>query len=294
MTRDGPLLSRLLVVDDEPSVRHMLGHLLSREGYLVTTAESGKQALEELAAHPFDVVLCDVRMSEMDGMELLERILERHPNTTVILMSAYGTVDQALEAIKRGAYDYISKPFKKDEVLFCLKKAEERERLRRENERLRRQVAGQVGPPKLVGRSPIMQDVLRTIQKVAAYKTTVLITGESGTGKELAARAIHELSDRRDGPFVAVNCGAIPAQLLESELFGHRKGAFTHATRDKKGLFEEAHRGTLFLDEVGELPLELQVKLLRVLQEGTVRRLGDTKPISVDVRILAATSRNLE
>ena len=288
-----PLLGNLLVVDDDEAVRHMLTQMLKREGYSVHAASSGRQALEILGQSPLDVVLCDVRMKGMDGLELLDRILEIQPDMTVVLMSAYGSVDQALEAIKRGAYDYISKPFKKDEVIFCLRKAEERERLRRENQRLRDQLGHDMGMGDFVGQSPQMQKVFRTLRKIAEYKTTVLVTGESGTGKELAARSIHNLSSRRNGPFVAVNCGAIPDQLLESELFGHRKGAFTHATRDKKGLFEEAHLGTLFLDEIGELPLELQVKLLRVLQEGTIRRLGDTKQIQIDVRIVAATSRDL-
>ncbi len=290
---NAPLLANLLVVDDDEAVRHMLTHMLSREGYSVHAAPSGHKALEILTSSPIDVVLCDVRMKGMDGLELLDRILELQPDMTVILMSAYGSVDQALEAIKRGAYDYISKPFKKDEVVFCLRKAEERERLRRENKRLRDRLSEDMGMGDFVGQSPQMQKVFRTLRKMAEYKTTVLITGESGTGKELAARSIHNLSTRRNGPFVAVNCGAIPGQLLESELFGHRKGAFTHATRDKKGLFEEADQGTLFLDEIGELPLELQVKLLRVLQEGRIRRLGDTKTIEIDVRIVAATSRNL-
>ncbi len=288
-----PLLGNILVVDDDEAVRHMLSHLLTREGYLVHSAASGREALDSLDKAPTDIVLCDVRMKGMDGLELLDKILELKPDMTVILMSAYGSVDQALEAIKRGAYDYISKPFKKDEVLFCLRKAEERERLRRENRRLRDRLGQDMGMGEFVGQSPQMQQVFRTLRKIAEYKTTVLITGESGTGKELAARSIHNLSSRRNGEFVAVNCGAIPAALLESELFGHRKGAFTHATRDKKGLFEEAHEGTLFLDEIGELPIQLQVKLLRVLQEGTIRRLGDTRLIEIDVRIVAATSRDL-
>jgi two-component system, NtrC family, response regulator AtoC len=209
------------------------------------------------------------------------------------VMSAYGSVDLALEAMKAGAYDYLPKPFKQDEVLLVLKKAEEREALRRENRALRASLRASSNFGGLLGKSEPMQRVFRTIEKVAVYTTTVLLTGASGTGKELVARALHERSPRASHAFVAVNCGAIPEALMESELFGHKRGAFTDASSDKRGLFEEAHLGTVFLDEIGELPLALQVKLLRVLQEGTLRRLGDTKDIKVDVRVIAATVRDL-
>ncbi len=285
---------RILVVDDDEGVRRMLSVMLKREGYHVASAPGGRTALEILQKSAYDVVLSDVRMPDMDGMELLESVMTEHPDSTVILMSAYGNVDGALAAIKKGAYDYISKPFKKDEVILVLKKAEERERLRTENRRLRNALGRDVGFGDFVGRSEKMQEVFRTIRKIADYKTTVLITGESGTGKELVARRLHNLSCRSNAAFVPVNCGAIPEQLLESELFGHRKGAFTDASADKQGLFAEADGGTLFLDEVGELPLGLQVKLLRVLQEGNVRRLGDTKIEPVDARIVAATAKNLQ
>jgi two-component system response regulator AtoC len=284
----------VLIVDDDPGVRKMLGHLLRREGYGVEACPGGKEALVELAERHYDVVLSDVRMPGMDGLELLEKIMDTSPDSTVILMSAYGNVDQALNAIKRGAYDYISKPFKKDEVFLVLRKAEERERLRQENQRLRRELGKEVGFGDFVGQSESMRKLFQTIRKIADYKTTVLITGASGTGKELVARYLHKLSCRANAPFVPVNCGAIPEQLLESELFGHRRGAFTDASRDKVGLFEEADSGTLFLDEVGELPLGLQVKLLRVLQEEKIRRLGDTKVVPIDVRVVAATAKNLE
>lgn len=284
---------RVLVVDDDEGVRRMLSVMLKREGYLVTSVSGGKEALNALDRSRYDVVLSDVRMPDMDGLELLDEVIENYSDATVILMSAYGNVDSALEAIKKGAYDYISKPFKKDEVILVLKKAEERERLRTENKRLRRALGREVGFGDFVGSSEKMQDIFLTIRKIADYKTTVLVTGESGTGKELVARWVHKLSPRANAMFVPVNCGAIPEQLLESELFGHKKGAFTDAANDKEGLFAEADGGTLFLDEVGELPLGLQVKLLRVLQEGNIRRLGDTKIEQVDVRIVTATAKSL-
>ena len=291
-------LRQVLVVDDEESLRHMLVVLLKREGYHATAVASGEQALLELAARSYDVVLSDIRMPKLGGLELVDEIHKREIETTVILMTAFGSVDVAIEAMKRGAYDYISKPFRPDEVVLILKKAEERERLRRENASLKQALAERhrsesAGPAGMIASSAPMQEILRTVRKIAEYKTTVLITGESGTGKELIARAIHELSPRKEAPFVAVNCGAIPETLLESELFGHKKGAFTDAIRDKKGLFEEASGGTLFLDEIGELPLGPQVKLLRVLQEQMVRAIGANVDEPVDVRVVAATVRDL-
>jgi two-component system response regulator AtoC len=229
----------------------------------------------------------------MDGLVLLRRALELHPDLTFIVMSAYGTHDTAIEAMKAGAYDYVSKPFKPDEVVLVLRKAEERLRLSRENRRLRSELAAGFRIENFIGSSPALQEMLGQVRKVAPTKTTVLLTGESGTGKELVARALHELSPRAAMPFVAVNCGAIPAELLESELFGHVRGAFTDASRDKKGLAAEADGGTLFLDEIGELPLALQVKLLRFLEDEQVRRVGDTRSERVDVRVVAATARDL-
>ena len=289
-------LQRVLVVDDEENIRHMLGAVLGQEGYDVVVASSAAQALEAMAQQTFDVLLSDIRMPRQGGMELLEDVQQRYPGTVVIMMSAYGSVDTALEAMKHGAYDYIAKPFKPDEVVLLLRKAEERERLKRENVKLRSEVErikGRAALGKMVARSAAMEEIFKTVRKIAEYKTTVLIQGESGTGKELVARAIHELSPRGEAPFVPVNCGAIPENLLESELFGHRKGAFTDATRDKKGLFSEADGGTLFLDEIGELPFNLQVKLLRVLQEEEIRPVGETRDVSVDVRVVAATVREL-
>jgi len=276
----------------------MLVLLLKSKGYEATAVASGEQALAELAARSYDVVLSDIRMPKLDGLELMDEIHRRNLPTTVILMSAFANLEVAVEAMKRGAYDYVSKPFRADEVVLVLKKAEERERLRRENAALKQQLAragreDQSGPPSMIARAPKMLEIFRTIKKIADYKTTVLILGESGTGKELVARAVHDQSPRASGPFVAVNCGAIPESLLESELFGHKKGAFTDAIRDKKGLFEEASGGTLFLDEIGELPLGMQVKLLRVLQEHVVRPIGSVEDLKIDVRVVAATVRDL-
>ena len=292
-------LRHVLVVDDEESLRHMLTVLLKREGYEAIAVASGEQALAELEQRPYDVVLSDIRMPKLGGLELVDEIKKRGLSCTVILMSAFGSVDVAIEAMKRGAYDYVSKPFRPDEVVLVLKKAEEREKLFRENLQLKQQLAKASqanesrGLSSMIARGPRMQEIFRTIKKIAEYKTTVLITGESGTGKELVARAVHEQSPRANGPFVAVNCGAIPESLIESELFGHKRGAFTDAIRDKKGLFEEASGGTLFLDEIGELPLGPQVKLLRVLQEHVVRPVGGVEDLKVDVRMVAATVRDL-
>jgi two-component system response regulator AtoC len=282
----------ILVVDDDPAMRHVLSVILTDHGWEARAVAAAQDALRELEARDYDLVLTDVRMPGMDGLALLREIQRLRPELTVIVMSAYGAQDAALEAMKAGAYDYLSKPFKKDEVVLVLRKAEERERLARENRRLRSELAAEYRPDNLVGRSKAMGEVLRQIQKVAPQKTTVLIEGESGTGKELVARALHDLSPRAALSFVAVNCGAIPSELMESELFGHARGAFTDASRAKKGLAEEADGGTLFLDEIGELPLPLQVKLLRFLQDEEVRPLGDVRPRKVDVRVVAASRRS--
>ena len=284
---------RVLIVDDEENFRHMLSVILKKEGYDVEAASNGEEALQKVTLSPYDQVLCDIRMPKMDGLDFLNEAKKARVDSTIIMMSAYGTVDIAIEAMKLGAYDYISKPFKPDEVILTLKKAEERERLRKENELLRKEVKKEYSFENIISKNKQMQKIFEVITKVAQYKSTILITGESGTGKELVARALHYNSDRAQNPFVAVNCGAIPENLLESELFGHAKGAFTDAIRTKKGLFEEADAGTLFLDEIGELPSQLQVKLLRVLQEGEIRRIGESKSIQVDVRIVSATVKDL-
>ena len=285
---------RILIVDDDDSLRESLELVLSAEGYEVTGAASAEEAVRQIDASAVDVVLCDLRMPGMDGMELLPQIGRRLPGATVIMMSAYGTADLAIEAMKRGAYDYLAKPFQPSEVLLAIRKAKERERLRRANALLQRDVDRAVGERPIVAASPSMIEVLELLERAAEFKATVLLTGETGTGKEVLARAIHAQSGRRNEAFVAVNCGAIPETLLESELFGHAKGAFTGADRARRGLFAAADGGTLFLDEIGELPRALQVKLLRVLQDEEVRPIGESKSRKVDVRILAATARDID
>jgi two-component system response regulator AtoC len=284
---------QVLIVDDEENIRLFLRTLLEKKGYAVTTAETAERALALAEAEPPDYVLADVKMPGMSGIELCRELRVRVPQATVIMMSAYGSVELALEAVGAGAYDYVAKPFKQDEVLFALAKAEEHDRLLRENRALRAAASGDTDHPELLGKSPAIMRVFRLIGKVAEYRTTVLIQGESGTGKELVARALHRQSSRRDKAFVAINCGAIPDTLMESELFGHKRGAFTDAHADKLGIFQEASGGTLFLDEIGELTLALQVKLLRVLQESVVRPLGGNKDSTVDVRVIAASVRDL-
>ena len=284
---------RILIIDDEENFRHMLSVILKKENYEVETASNGEEGLKKVTLSSFDQILCDIRMPQMDGMEFLTEAQKMGVEATIIMMSAYGTIDTAIEAMKLGAYDYISKPFKPDEIILTLKKAEERERLRRENELLRKEVQKEYSFENIVSKNEKMINIFEVIKKVAPYKSTILITGESGTGKELIARALHYSGDRAQLPFIPVNCGAIPENLLESELFGHVKGAFTDAIRTKKGLFEEADGGTLFLDEIGELPSQLQVKLLRVLQDGEIRRVGESKSIQVDVRIITATAKDL-
>ncbi|MDY6954174.1 MAG: sigma-54 dependent transcriptional regulator [Thermodesulfobacteriota bacterium] len=286
-------MRRILVIDDEPNMRHMLTVVLKRAGYEVADGANGAEGLALLEESVFDLILCDVRMPEMDGLAFLKHLAERGIDITTIVMSAYGSIDTAVEAMKLGAADYVSKPFKPDEILLKLAQIEERNQLREENLRLRSAVQETFSFQNMVAKSKAMGKIFEAIRKIADYKTTVLVTGESGTGKELIARAIHYNGVRKDKPMVAVNCGGLPENLLESELFGYVKGAFTDAVRDKRGLFQEASGGTLFLDEIGELPLSLQVKLLRVLQDEMVRPLGSTESVKVDVRIIAATAANL-
>lgn len=286
----------VLIIDDEKNMRHMLQAMLHREGYVTETAANGREGLDLLAQKNFDFILCDLKMPKMDGMTFLEEARELHPDKTVIMMSAYGTIETAVEAMKIGAYDYISKPFKPDEVLLSLRKAEERVRLKEENLRLQnriKKIEERYSFGNIIARSEAMAQVFELVGRVADHKTTVLITGESGTGKELIARAIHTEGSRSDRPLVVIDCGGIPENLLESELFGYKKGAFTDAVRDKPGRFEEADGGSIFLDEIGELPQSSQVKLLRVLQEGEIMPLGGSGSKKIDVRVVAATARDL-
>jgi two-component system response regulator AtoC len=287
---------QILVIDDEAALRHMLRLVLERDGYAVSEAMNGRDGLERLRTATFDFILCDIRMPELDGLGFLKEKMRLEYGGIVIMMSAYGTIDTAVECMKQGAYDYISKPFRPDEILLTVRKAEERLQLRQENSRLRddlQRCAASTGTTVIVHRSAAMAELLESVRKAAATNVPVLVTGETGTGKELIARALHEESPRRDRPFLAVNCSAIPAGLLESELFGHARGAFTGADRERIGLFGAANGGTLLLDEIGDLPLGLQPKLLRVLQEGEVRPVGDNRTLPVDVRVVAATAVDL-
>src|SRR5881296_2931205 len=286
-------MSRVLVVDDEPGLRQSLGLLLTDAGYQVAAESDGKQALDRALAEPFDLILCDVRMPELGGIAFVRAYRARGGEALVIMMSAYGGEEAALAAMKEGAYDYIPKPFRPDEVVLTLRKAEEREQLGRTIATLKAQLDTTPGARALIAESRAMRQALELVARVAGHKTTVLITGERGTGKEVIAQAIHRASPRAAAPFVAINCAAIPESLLESELFGHVRGAFTGASADKAGLFEQADGGTLLLDEIGELPLPLQAKLLRVLQESEIRRVGDQRTRRVDVRLLAATAKEL-
>lgn len=290
------MINSVLIIDDEANMLDMLSAFLHKEGYEIDTAENGRQGLEAALQKPFDFILCDLKMPVMDGLQFLEEAKAHKIEATVIMMSAYATVDTAVRAMKSGAYDFITKPFKIDEILCILDKAAERVALKKENQNLRHKVLeleNNRGFVDIVGESQAIINVLGLAKRVAGHDTTVLITGESGTGKELVARGIHQLSSRNGGPFISINCGAIPASLLESEFFGYMKGSFTGADADRKGLFEAAGGGTLLLDEIGELPMGLQVKLLRVLQEREIRPLGANKNRKIDVRVLAATAKNL-
>jgi two-component system response regulator AtoC len=284
----------ILIIDDEENLRHMLSVMLRKQGYLTEMAVDGADGLKKLSGTAFDFILCDLRMPGIDGRTFLKKAMEQGITAPIIMMTAYGTVDTAVSCMKEGAYDFISKPFKKDEIIIVLKKAEERERLKDENRSLRAEVTKDSSFHGIVGRNSAMLELYEQIRRIGDIKTTVLVLGESGTGKELAARAVHNCGARGKKPFVAVNCGAIAENLLESELFGHVRGAFTGAVSDRPGLFEQADGGTLFLDEIGEMPLPLQVKLLRVLQEGEVRRVGATASKTVDVRVISATARSLQ
>ncbi len=287
-------MSRILVVDDEQSMRELLAIMLRKEGFEVVAAESRAAAAAVLARGHVDLVVTDVRLPDGDGVEILRHVKAASPETVVIVMTAFGSTETAVAAMKLGAHDYLTKPFDIEELKIVVRNALEKQRLQEENVRLKLEFRNRHGLDRMIATSPAMVAVLDMAKAVASTSSTVLVTGESGTGKELVAKAIHSLSPRRDAPFVSVNCGALPETLLESELFGHLKGAFTDAHQTRKGLFEAAHRGTLFLDEVGEMPPSMQVKLLRALQERRIRRVGGTDEIEVDVRLIAAANRPLE
>ncbi len=285
--------TRVLVVDDERSMRELLAIMLRQAGHDVTVADGGEAAIKALKSDTFDLVITDLRMREVDGLAVLRAAKEQSPQTVVLVITAFASTETAVEAMKLGAYDYLTKPFKVDEIKLTIANALERKRLQDENQALKRQLRRERGFENFLGKSPQMLDIFETIRKAADSVSTVLITGESGTGKELVARAIHEESPRRNGPFVSINCGAVPETLMESELFGHVKGAFTGAVANTVGLFSAAAGGTLFLDEVTEVPSSVQVKLLRAIQEREIRRVGDTRDIKVDVRLIAASNREV-
>jgi len=285
---------KILVVDDERSMQEFLEIMLTKEGYHVRTAANGQEALALIRKNLFDLAILDIRMPKMDGIATLHHLKEISPDTVVLMITAYASTDTAIQAMKRGAYDYITKPFKVEEIKMTIRKALENKTLQTENVFLRQIVEDKCRLGNIIGNSPKMLKVFDFVKKISPTKTNVLISGDSGTGKELVAKAIHYNSPRRNNPFVILNCGAIPENLLESELFGHMRGAFTGAISNKRGLFEAADGGTLFLDEIGELPLSMQVKLLRVIQDREFTRVGGTEPIRVDVRIVSATNKNID
>jgi len=286
--------AKILIADDDAGMRKGLGGILRRTGYLVTEVPGGTEAADQLARDVFDVVITDLKMEPLSGLDVLRLVKQMNPDLEVILMTAFGTIEAAVEAMKLGAFDFITKPFQKEEILLRVRNALEKRRLKEEVHFLRTEARNTFGFEGIVGQSEKIRQVLSILPRVAQTESTVLITGESGTGKELIAKAIHGASRRAHGPFVSVSCAALPEQLLENELFGHVKGAFTGALAARKGLLEEAHGGTFFLDEIGDAPLAIQAKLLRVLEDRTIRRLGDNRSIPVDVRITAATNLDLQ
>lgn len=285
---------RILVIDDEAYVRDLMMEVFTREGFLVKTASDGETGLDLACTGAFDLILLDLKLPKINGLTLLRSIMERDPDTIVVVITAYGSIETAIQAMKLGAYDYVTKPFEIDQLLLIVNRALERGNLIKENRYLHEELARNYKFDGIVGKSPKMQEVLKIASTVAPTDATVLIYGETGTGKELLARSIHYQSPRANGPFVVMNCGAIPETLLETELFGHEKGAFTNALTARAGKFERAEGGTIFLDEIGDMSLAMQVKLLRVLQEKTIERVGGSRPIRVNVRIIAATHKDLK
>lgn len=284
-------MAKILVIDDERSIRNTIGELLEMEGHAVKMAENGAAGLELIQNEPFDLVFSDIKMPEMDGIELLEKLTESHPDLVVVMISGHGNIDTAVECIKKGAFDYIEKPIDMNRILITVKNALEKDTLVKETKTLRRRIRK---IPEIIGNSPAIKYVKQLIDKVAPTDARVLITGQNGTGKELVAKWLHEKSDRVKAPFIEVNCAAIPSELIESELFGHEKGAFTSAIKQRKGKFEQADGGTIFLDEIGDMSLSAQAKVLRALQENKITRVGSDKDINVNARVLAATNKNLQ
>ena len=287
-------METILIVEDRESMAQMLKETLEAEGYITIIARDGAEGVKRIKSSKIDLVLTDLKLPKKDGIEILKASKEENPLVPVIVMTAYGSIETAVTAMKEGAYDFITKPFDTDHLFVLIKRALENQRLLTENILLKEEFSGMVGRPRIIGKDPKMLDVAQKIQKVAPARTSVLLLGESGTGKELFARAIHYMSPRKDYPFIPINCAAIPKDLLESELFGHEKGSFTGAEDRKLGKFELADKGTIFMDEIGELDLSLQAKLLRVLQEGEIERVGGTKVIKIDIRIIAASNKDLE
>jgi two-component system response regulator HydG len=288
------MADKILIVDDEPAMRRSLSIMLRHEDYAVADAPDGRAALEHLAREGVDLVMVDLRMDGLSGLDVLRQVKQVSPDVEVIVMTGYGTIEAAVDAMRFGAFDFITKPFEMEQVLLRVKNALERRHLKHEVHQLRAEATRAFSLEAIVGKSDAMRRVLDLVPRAAHTDSTVLITGESGTGKELVARAIHGVSRRIGGPFVAVSCAALPDHLLESELFGHAKGAFTSAASARKGLLEDAQSGTFFLDEVGDTSLEIQRKLLRVIEERSMRRLGDNRPIALDIRLVAATNRDLQ
>ena len=284
----------ILIVDDEKGQREILNTILNKEGYRIIDVPGAREALEILDREAFDIILTDLKMQGMNGMELLEKILEDNPQQCVLMMTAHGTIDSAVEAMKKGAFDYLEKPLDREDLLLTLQRAFEHVSLLRENKALHKKLEETEGIPNIIGEHPKVKEVFRIISKIAPTNSTILIYGESGTGKEMVARAVHERSQRKTKPFFAINCAAIPDSLMESELFGHEKGSFTGASTRELGLFEAAHGGTVFLDEIGEMNVAMQAKLLRAIQEKEIRRVGGKVNIPVDVRIISATNKDLE
>ena len=284
---------QIIVVDDDLSMREFLEVMLSREGYKVSCAESGKKAISMINKKHFDLLLCDIRLGDISGLDVLRAAKKKSQHTVVIMISAYASAETAVEAMNDGAYDYVPKPFDNEELKQTIKNSLDIKTIEHEKEILDSELKKNLHFGMILGNSPRMLHIYDMVSQVAKTRTNILISGESGTGKELIARAIHEQSNRRDGPFVVINCGGIPETLMESELFGHKKGSFTGATQDNKGLFKIADKGTVFLDEIGEFSLSIQVKLLRVIQEKAFKEVGGNEDISVDIRIISATNKNM-